>query len=376
MIPYLFTFFISLFFFHFGTMCLRNRDYIVSSLLYSFSISFPILLAACRSETIGTDVQNYVRPYFDLIANQGGHLLDAIKYIGYVEPGYIAINWIVSCFSHDIFWLFFLIQLIILVPIYLGAIKVRKNCSPTLIIFLYYCILYNESFNLVRQSIALSICFLAFSFILSKKKWHCLILIIISSFFHTSSLLFLLFFLLYLSYTSKFYIKHRLFINVVATLILVLFLFLPHLIDSLVISNIIKAKYIVYSSGGNFEGRLQKSAFIYKSIILLYIYIFRNYKFFSKRRAGLFFLFIAICDLALCLIGSSVIYLSRISLYTFSLTMFAIASIYFSKKLKSVYNFDFVICFLSVLYWFFNFVISGVSDTYPYKSPILGMNIW
>ena len=157
--PYIITFTISLFFAFLAIRHYKRNLSLISIIFISISIIVPALLAAGRTEEIGTDVNNYVVPIWNLVHTVDSSLLSTIFAIGYIEPGYIVINWLVAQFSDDIFWLLLIIQLVILIPIYIGAFKLKKKLSPLWILFLYYCVIYNETLNLVRQSIALSFCF-------------------------------------------------------------------------------------------------------------------------------------------------------------------------------------------------------------------------
>ena len=136
-------------------------------------------------------------------------------------------------------------------------------------------------------------------------------------FFHSSSIIFLFFYLLYYLYSTEFYNKYRSSIRLFTLVSVLLILYLPEMIETLIQIGVVKGKYILYASGGTFTGHLQKSAFVYRIIILCYLYNHSKCSSFPQKRIGLFFWQIAIYDIMFCFIGSLVIYLSRISFYTF-----------------------------------------------------------
>lgn len=372
--PYIITFTISLFFAFLAIRHYKRNLSLISIIFISISIIVPALLAAGRTEEIGTDVNNYVVPIWNLVHTVDSSLLSTIFAIGYIEPGYIVINWLVAQFSDDIFWLLLIIQLVILIPIYIGAFKLKKKLSPLWILFLYYCVIYNETLNLVRQSIALSFCFLALSFLFDNKDKFFIIISVFAFFFHNSAILMFLIYLLYLFCIKGYVSKYRILTyGIIGFGIFCVFSF-SILINIFVQYGLLKVKYLAFAEG-TFDGHLSKVAFFFKifSMLLVWWLTSKTRKINSLLKK--FFKFVAFYDVLFCLMGATVVYISRISLYT-QLVMFFILALLINGKqgVEKITSIKILLFLSGLFYWYFAFVVSGVSETYPYKSILFGIS--
>lgn len=372
--PYIITFTISLFFAFLALRHYKRNLSLISIIFISISIIVPALLAAGRTEEIGTDVNNYVVPIWNLTHTVDSSLLSTIFAIGYIEPGYIVINWLVAQFSDDIFWLLLIIQLVILIPIYIGAFKLKKKLSPLWILFLYYCVIYNETLNLVRQSIALSFCFLALSFLFDNKDKFFIIISVFAFFFHNSAILMFLIYLLYLFCIKGYVSKYRILTyGIIGFGIFCVFSF-SILINIFVQYGLLKVKYLAFAEG-TFDGHLSKVAFFFKifSMLLVWWLTSKTRKINSLLKK--FFKFVAFYDVLFCLMGATVVYISRISLYT-QLVMFIILALLINGKqgVAKITSLKILLFLSGLFYWYFAFVVSGVSETYPYKSILFGIS--
>lgn len=372
--PYIITFTISLFFAFLAIRHYKRNLSLISIIFISISIIVPALLAAGRTEEIGTDVNNYVVPIWNLTHTVDSSLLSTIFAIGYIEPGYIVINWLVAQFSDDIFWLLLIIQLVILIPIYIGAFKLKKKLSPLWILFLYYCVIYNETLNLVRQSIALSFCFLALSFLFDNKDKFFIIISVFAFFFHNSAILMFLIYLLYLFCIKGYVSKYRILTyGIIGFGIFCVFSF-SILINIFVQYGLLKVKYLAFAEG-TFDGHLSKVAFFFKifSMLLVWWLTSKTRKINSLLKK--FFKFVAFYDVLFCLMGATVVYISRISLYT-QLVMFIILALLINGKqgVAKITSIKILLFLSGLFYWYFAFVVSGVSETYPYKSILFGIS--
>lgn len=372
--PYIITFTISLFFAFLALRHYKRNLSLISIIFISISIIVPALLAAGRTEEIGTDVNNYVVPIWNLTHTIDSSLLSTILAIGYIEPGYIVINWLVAQFSDDIFWLLLIIQLVILIPIYIGAFKLKKKLSPLWILFLYYCVIYNETLNLVRQSIALSFCFLALSFLFDNKDKIFIIISVFAFFFHNSAILMFIIYLLYLFCIKGYVSKYRILTyGIIGLGIFCVFSF-SILINIFVQYGLLKGKYLAFAEGA-FDGHLSKVAFFFKifSMLLVWWLTSKTRKINSLLKK--FFKFVAFYDVLFCLMGATVVYITRISLYT-QLVMFIILALLINGKqgVAKITSIKILFFLSGLFYWYFAFVVSGVSETYPYKSILFGIS--
>lgn len=152
----------------------------------------PIILVYSIRYGIGTDYFAYEKIYNKI------HDATFIKYLSlhkrnigeyYVEPGYFIINKISPSF---IFVHFFSIT-IMLLTVYYGTIKMGVTHDIALPVLIFYCLLFLYSMNGVRFSIALSIAYYGFNYLLKRKPVKWLITIGIASLFHKTLIVFVIF---------------------------------------------------------------------------------------------------------------------------------------------------------------------------------------
>lgn len=152
---------------------------------YVLAIFFPLFfLAALRGETVGGDLQNYL-PAFDAIS----HAQSFEQFISATntEPGFSVLNFIISCISptHRAF----LVITSFISLIGPALLIYRYSSNPAISALLYFSFgFYTNTYNNVRQSIALSLCFISIIFILDKKKWKWFFLLMVASVIHYSAI--------------------------------------------------------------------------------------------------------------------------------------------------------------------------------------------
>lgn len=158
------------------------------------------------------------------------------------------------------------------------------------------------------------------------------------------------------------------------SLILVPFFFAAIIVHFISL-DVINVKYIVYVEEVLFEAGISKSVMIIKlsELFLLYLVIRKIKR--SKEEIDFFFL-CALINVVLGLMGLIVSFLSRISWYFEIVSFLSVAYCFYSPNrcigksrllLKHIYT------ILFIFYWYFGFILSGMSDTYPYSSTILGI---
>lgn len=204
----------------------RKYSYCNKHGIYPFLfILFPIILVYSIRYGIGTDYFAYEKIYNTI------HDATFSKYISlhkrnigeyYVEPGYFILNKIAPNF---IFVHFFSI-LVMLLMVYFGTIKISIIQNIALPMLIFYCLLFFYSMNGVRFSIALSIAYYGFNYLLKKKPIKWIITICIASLFHKTLIVFVVFIFL-MNNRSKV-------INSIKTILVYCFaLFFPFLIKIL-----------------------------------------------------------------------------------------------------------------------------------------------
>lgn len=220
----------------------------------------------------------------------------------------------------------------------------------------------------------MSFCFLALSFLFDNKDKFFIIISVFAFFFHNSAILMFLIYLLYLFCIKGYVSKYRILTyGIIGFGIFCVFSF-SILINIFVQYSLLKVKYLAFAEG-TFDGHLSKVAFFFKifSMLLVWWLTSKTRKINSLLKK--FFKFVAFYDVLFCLMGATVVYISRISLYT-QLVMFIILALLINGKqgVAKITSLKILLFLSGLFYWYFAFVVSGVSETYPYKSILFGIS--
>jgi len=145
-------------------------------LYLSFVVLF--ILSAFRGAMVGTDTPSYER------------IFNTIELGGTVsqEIGWQLLNKLIVYFDGDFQHLLMVSTLLIIIPVFYVA--KRYSLNPMLSIFLFFVLyIYLQSFNITRQSVAISVVFLSYIFLIERRHiWFCL-LVVLAATFHTTALI-------------------------------------------------------------------------------------------------------------------------------------------------------------------------------------------
>lgn len=172
----------SLYFVNQADKAKSKEKFIFLSLL---ALIIPCFFAAFRGEKVGTDVLQYAKPYYLEALNSSS--LQSFLLQGSAETGYEVFVFVITKIFKNFTAILFFTEALIICPIYIVAIKNRKNCPMWVTLLVYYMIFYIASFNFMRQSIAAALLLLAY-FELVEKKWlKFIILILLAQSFHNTA---------------------------------------------------------------------------------------------------------------------------------------------------------------------------------------------
>ena len=333
----------------------------------------PILIAGLRDSTVGSDMELYIVPIFNGIASNGQNLMEFIDSYPDIEIGYLFINYVIAQLTDQPFFLLLSIHILIIIPLYITAMKWREHLSPALFIFIFYMIFFQESMSIVRQSIALSFSMLAFAFFWEKRYIHYFIFMIIAFFFHQTAVIGLSFPLAYLM-VDRFSIREYYFYYIGVTLgIALFFLNFDTILIWLIENDVIDTKFLRYTSADNtFTPVLGVTNFVVKIVTIAYFILIM---FFYKSDTILkFFLIVAVLDMLFSLCALIVQPLDRISLYYRLITCISIPYIIYNYPI--IYSDDEtpytrpiegLFCVLLFAYWFYVYMLGNYDDTADYQ---------
>lgn len=367
MFTYIVVFVLSILFFELGVRRLDDDSVPVPIpyLLIGLSMAFPVLLAAFRSENIGDDVTFYVIPTFDTVIG-ADNIVDAIN-SSEIEVLYLLLAYVAKFISTDLWSILMLTELCVVIPFWVAFIKLRDKIDPTFALFLFYCVLYNHTLNMMRQSIALGIIILAIAYMFQNKKGWMILWLCIAFGFHKSAVLGMTLPPIY--YFSKYYPLHQnttLYLCIFGGLVFVASSFAT-LIVVLIDQGFLDLKYLVYTEAGVFEARVSKSslAIVFLELILLVKAVVS----YGNKYIDLNFFFLCgLITMLFCLTGFVVVYLARISWFFHIINFLSISYVLCNSNILGVYKyvrwaFVSLLCF----YWWFAFVLSEESSTIPYE---------
>lgn len=329
-------------FIFFALLILSFQKY--NKYVYGGTLLILFLMAGLRDDIIGNDTHSYKDIY--------RWISDGILYS--IEPSWYFLNQLVALFNGHFTVILFVASLLTLMPICI--IGFRSGYNPQMILFFYYALYaYLNSFNLMRQLLAVSLVLLAYSYIQNKKKYFLWTLLAVS--FHFSAIISLLALPIEKKYLNKQYILKALFLSFI----------LGCLLNDTVFS-VVTGPYARYLDGNfgyreNFISSLLMAIFMN----LLFLFSFSTIKDSFKQTiwTKVFFVGILVMNATLQLkLGT------RLILYlTMSQVVFYTIYIYnnkFKNKRTAV-----LIVLLYVLIIFLKILILGNQSeysVYPYKS--------
>lgn len=366
-----------------STLCVYSAEKInskeVQRILLLLAILITSLLAAFRALSIGTDVLNYVQPMFINAqkANNFSEYLNSpilsdwsLVPVSSFEYGYTIIVFICAKLFGNIFSLLFITQFVIIGCVLIGLWRQRKELLVSLGIFSYYFLFYNTSLNMVRQSIAMAILFMAFSYLRNRKIITYFILMIIATLFHRTAIIGIIIFLLYMS----FYRNSRtvrlgnnlslntktiklIFIGIISFTIVFIPSIFQIVLKLLGISQYAEG-YITNTIHFSLNGSL-----VCLAIILIVILCWDAV---NNDKLKYLYMGLLICDLATVQLTTASTYASRISLYFMMFYVYIVPTflcrITDRKRKLALVIYILLLC----LYWYYTIVYLKYNDTIPY----------
>lgn len=376
MFIYVVTFVLSVLFI-FLSRRLRYRQ--LRKLCAIIGILLPAILAGCRAATIGVDVSVYAIPSFE----QAVHSKNIIAFFsrqrlgGNTDLGFNFIVYAVSLLANDYHWSLFVYELIAVWVMYLGMSRLEKQYGiPVWLgMLFYYLTIYNASLNIMRQAMAVSFVFLAFTYLTCKEYKKYAVLMVVAFLMHSSAVIGFVILPLYLilqvqnGSSEKKQIFRGLF---VIAGVMVIAAAGPQIVRMLVHIGLFRENYLKYLQGGSYSTISQgRSISIAELMIqLAYIAVFLMYYRIMNRKGmqGLFYLMISGMVLAItCFSPLFAEYISRMSYYFIPLQMVGLTNttLCYKKSRRGVWT-CLILLFVFAT-WLRTYVFLGYHATVPYE---------
>lgn len=344
------------------------QNHFSKTLCYFGALFLPVMLAALRAPSIGTDTSDYLTLFHVASTNNLSYSDFIDTYSGF-EQGFALLVYLCGkLFTDEIYFLFICHSLIIL-PFFYAVLKWGNGKTITLSLFIFFFLFYNESLNLMRQYIALSFTILSVMFLFQRKTTKALLFLLFSVSFHNTAMLILVIFAIF--YLTKVLPikKHGIVYSILLVLGICALSNLAFYIDNvskLFLTDNYAEKYAV-----NFKNSKGATSSLSTMIIYGMILIF----FFSRRRnkscAMLDFFFImALMAFLFNFLSVYSVTLYRLSLY-FNIFSCISIPLYIRDQKGQPTLWSPILYGLFIFYWIFAVVIHGSNETYPYSSIIL-----
>ena len=333
---------------------------------YILILATPVFLGAVRWG-VGVDFWNYLEKYHNY---QSINMIEALKESR--EPLYNLLNYTADFLFYGKDWgVFFLSSFIIMLFILLTLDYYKKKVSLPMGLFIYFMIYYIESFNLVRQSIALSIVLYAYCYVLERRPFKYLFIILIAYLFHNSAIICIFFYLL--SYKKSNFSSFK---NMVYYILIIVS---PFLIGQL----LLLLNYIpflnFYTERYNFTSSTigYGYGFLIETIPVVVPALIFKRKLIKENPNYEFFVNLALLSVPLRLAGYYLYWISRMVYYASMIQIILIPIILclIRNKLKRRVAYLIFILFY-IGYFFYVFVINNRGPAYPYQNIFTFTDSW
>lgn len=353
----------------------------IKILFVLIGLLLPCVLAGARDNTIGTDVLVYGDAYLNYA--QRYNSLSSFMNFDYLggEPLFKILSY-VSAHYFGQFGYYFTLEFACVLPIYATFVCRGWERYSWLGMLIYYLCFYSFSLNLLRQSIAMSIIFWSYNYIVERKPIKFCVSVVIAAGFHLTAAIMLLLYPIHRMVTyvqdkdsknffSRFIGPYRKLIYALIILMCVVLLFLY--------SSLLPA---IIALTGRFEGQLE---FLSGGISIYWPYwlimslpIFLLFSRYNVRRSmdeeySFLYLMFALSIILFQVIGiNSESY--RISLYfmQFLIILMVKSGCTEYQTSRIILERWCILIFLGAYYVYF-FIIALFNHVYPYTSSMLGI---
>lgn len=376
---YAVVFLASLILIHFGT---KQKKPVLKGVIIAIGLLLPCVLAGLRATTVGTDTSGYVLDYYNVASSSDsfGSFAEVIN-IKYNSNDllYMLLSFFFGKAGIPFHFLLFVIECLVVFPVYFSLKKFGfKGRELVFGMLFFYLAFYNLSLNMVRQSVALSLSVLGFSFLVNgagRRTWLkyllSIALLLIAVGFHDTAAIVALVYVLYIFYAAKIIPKKAK--NIVTPILLAasfigLMLYKPIL--SFIGSTGIYPKAITYLNKYSMFDINYLGTILNVGIIALVV---ANKKLFIKRKVNYTFLFVlAIENAIIGFLGSFVMYAGRIAYYSLALLLIGYVPLLggelsMKREKRNLKQVGFaLLCIFMIVQWLVVIIINNSNNTMPY----------
>ena len=334
------------------------------------------LLAGFRDVSIGTDVRIYANGVY-LTASKISNFKELLYFlfqsplhtINEIESVYLFIAFVGTKIFKSLFGTLFLTSLIINIGVFVGLYRIKEHLSYNIAIMVYCFMFYQNTYNLMRQWMAIAIIIYGIKYIYDKNLIKYVLTVLIAMLFHRSAFIgiSLYFIALYMEKPRNFSRQ----IVLVAAAVLGVMLFQP-IVVALTSSGLLTTKYLKYAQGKSISFFWQEFAIRAPAIALCAV-LYKPMKKINKYHA--FWFIIMLIEAIISQLHSVMDFATRVGAYFWVSQIIEMSTACrIGDRSHRILSKGLVMLYV-VLYWFVMFIYFGYNDTYPYASSILGIGI-
>lgn len=332
--------------------------------LLLIAILVPTLFEGLRDEVVGEDMLGYGADWFYQMNVKGG-LADMFYFAQTPEYGFHLLIYFCKLLLPDIHLYMTACALIKMTMVTLTAYKFREQLSSALFMFSYYCFFYVTCFSLMRQGVAVAICFYSLTYFLNGDIKKFLITILVAYFFHNSAVLMLLLIPIY--YIRNFRYKYLLIFGG----ILIVYFFVEQLFEFVLMTPLFKSEMAeLYLDSGVPSA---KSNILIAAVFFCYGYYLQRFDEEDNQDNVYLLLMTAATTLLFLFLASFIEVAFRMSYYMFITSLLLVLMFIFNAE---KYQRPLVLGYISLfLLHFYLSCQHGLAGALNYTSEILGIGI-
>lgn len=345
----------------------KHKKNVEGFICASASVFVLCILAAFRATTVGGDIMVYLIPNYERVVNG----CSFSEYYGIASTQMEGLFSLVVYFFAkfgNIQLLFFTIEMLTIVPVYLVLYQNRKTGSITMGYVVYVFLFYNFSLSGMRQAIATSFMLLAMYNLLDRKYLKAVILSVVASLFHKGSIIALMVVIvLFIFYRRK---SFKIIIGVFAIMLVAFFIFYNQLTDVLAKAlwkiNPRYSYYIRKYISDNIQwNHIPNTEIITKFVIVLLCAFFGYYK---KNNRNMFLLILSFIGRYFVLLNARMYESLRIAYYFDSFEILLVSNtVNQQKKYSNKIWLGILFIGLAFFYWLYFIMYIGGYRTNIYK---------
>lgn len=317
---------------------------------------FPIFLSAIRYN-VGTDYLSYYDKFYYF---EFESIFDIFRYTNKFEPAYLLIMYISKTIFNSPYVFFFISSFLINALIFKAAWRRKSYIPVSYTCFLFLCLQYGYSLNIVRQFMAMGFILLAFEYIEKKQPMQYLLMILLATMFHYTAIIVLPFYVL----SNDKWRKKFIYIGIFLVIFILTNLKLIEKIIDLIPFLANYKKYINFNGSINLKNIFSVLFTNFPIILLMCVYGRRLMK---ANKFNINYMFYCIVGILLKLLSFTAPHINRVSNYFDIVQIFLIPQIInFTTNKYEKLILKILIIIYGIFMFIYKFYICNGGEIFPY----------